>query len=159
MAHWQRIPDIGRTGDGMTPSPATAPSVTPGGTSPRLDYTMTLTSTGPVQVWAYLSPRNNVLPTDGLKYAISIDGAAPQVVNITTATGANDTSMNRQWERNTSDNVNLTMTTHTISTPGVHVLRFWMVDPTVVLQKLVVDTGGLRPSYLGPPESARFPIR
>jgi hypothetical protein len=153
---WRRIPDIGRTGAGMTPSPVTAASRTPGGNSPRLEYTVNLTTTGPVTVWAYLSPRNNVLWGDGLKYAVSIDDGAPQLVNITTATGADDTSMNRQWERNTSDNANRTATTHMISTPGQHTLKFWMVDPTVIVQNLIVDTGGLRPSYLGPPESVRL---
>jgi hypothetical protein len=154
---WLRIADIGQTGAGMTSSPAKAASQVPGGASPRLEYTMSLFTTGEVTVWAYLSPRNNVLPADGLKYAVSIDGDTPQIVNITTATGADDTAMNRQWERNTSDNVNRTATTHVIAASGVHVLKFWMVDPTVVLQKLVVDTGGLKPSYLGPPESMQIP--
>ncbi|WP_234359333.1 glycosyl hydrolase 115 family protein [Plantactinospora sp. BC1] len=153
--YWKRIPDLGRTGDGLTPFPVTAPSRTPGGNSPRLEYELTLTSAGPVKVSAYLSPRNNVLPTEGLRYAVSIDGAAPQIVNVTAATGANDTSMNRQWERNTSQNVNVTTTTHTVDGPGVHTLKFWMVDPTVVVQQLVVQTAELPYSYLGPPESRR----
>jgi hypothetical protein len=106
-----------------------------------------------------LSPRNDVLPTGGLRYAISIDDAPPQIVDATRATGADHTSMNRPWERNTSDNVNRTVTTHTIDRPGSHTLKFWMVDPTAVLQNLVVDTGGLLPSYLGPPESVRVAPR
>jgi Glycosyl hydrolase family 115/Gylcosyl hydrolase family 115 C-terminal domain len=156
-ARWKRIPGIGRTGDGMEPFPVTAPSRAPGSSSPRLEYETTLFTKGPVKLWAYLSPRNPTLSPDGLRYAVSIDGEPPQVVNITKATGADDTAMNRQWERNTSDNVNRTATTHMIRKPGRHVIKIWMVDPTVVVQKLVLDTGGLRTSYLGPPESRRYP--
>ena len=155
-ASWRAIPDLGRTGAGMTPFPVTAASRA-AGAGPRLEYRMTLFTAGPVTVWAYLSPRSNVLPGDGLRYAVSFDDAAPQVVNITRATGADDMTMNRQWERTTSDNVNLTSTRHEVAAPGPHVLKVWMVDPAVVVQKLVVDTGGLRPSYLGPPESKRWP--
>ncbi|HEX7490639.1 MAG TPA: glycosyl hydrolase 115 family protein [Candidatus Limnocylindrales bacterium] len=154
---WRKIVGIGRTGDGIEPFPQTAQPVTAGGGSPRLEYDLTLFTTGLVTVCVYLSPRNDVLANGGLRYAVSIDNDAPQIVNIATATGAADAVMNRQWQRNTSNNVNLTSTTHKISTAGHHVLRFWMVDPTVVLQNIVVDTGGLRESYLGPPASMPRP--
>jgi hypothetical protein len=150
---WQLIPLIGRTGAGMTPFPATAARQSIDEQSARLEYDVQLWSAGKVVVWAYLSPRNNVRPTDGLQYAVSLDDAKPQVVNVTTA--LNGIPMNRSFERNTSDNVNRTSTEHQVSSPGAHVLKFWAVDPTVVVQKLVLDTGGLKDSYLGPPESFR----
>jgi Gylcosyl hydrolase family 115 C-terminal domain len=153
--HWRRLAGIGRDGAGMEPFPVTAAPVSPKAGTPRLQYRFTTTSAGPVHVWAYLSPRNDVLAHGGLRYAVSLDGQAPQLVNIQKQTGAEDATMNRQWERNTSDNVNRTVTTQVIDRPGTHTLTFWMVDPTVVLQKLVVDAGGVEESYLGPPESLR----
>jgi hypothetical protein len=138
----------------VTPWPSNAASQTPGGSSPRLEYTFTTTSSGPVTLSTMLQPRNNVLPTDGIRYAVSIDDAAPQIVNVTQATGADDGGMNRQWERNTSDNTTITWTSHEIGA-GVHTLKFWMVDPTVIAQKFVLETRPLPYSYLGPPESRR----
>jgi hypothetical protein len=91
-----------------------------------------------------------------LRYAVSVDDGAPQIVNITQVTGSDDGGMNRQWERNTSNNTTITWTTHELAGPGVHTLKFWMVDPTVIAQKFVVETAGELPySYLGPPESRR----
>jgi hypothetical protein len=36
---------------------------------------------------------------------------------------------------------------------GAHVLKIFMIDAGVVLDKIVIDCGGLKPSYLGPPET------
>jgi len=52
-----------------------------------------------------------------------------------------------------ADNIRIAASPHHISTPGQHVLKYWLVDPGPVLQKIVVDAGGIKPSYLGPPES------
>ena len=44
-------------------------------------------------------------------------------------------------------------TAHHVSAAGVHGVKVWMVDPGVVLQKLIVHQGPVPPSYLGPPEA------
>ncbi|MET7569699.1 glycosyl hydrolase 115 family protein [Streptomyces sp. NPDC005492] len=151
---WRRIDGIGRTGAGMTPWPVTLPRQTPGGAnSPRLEYEVSLLSAGEVTVWAYLSPRNPALPTGGLRYGVSLDAGPIETVDINV--GADDGLLNAVWARNTSDNVNATATKHSVTKAGVHRLKFWMVDPTVVLQRLVIDTGGLPALYLGPLESRR----
>jgi len=59
----------------------------------------------------------------------------------------------KDWETSVKDSVRKAKSTHALAEPGYHTLKFWMVDPGVVLQKLVVNLGGEKPSYLGPPES------
>jgi Glycosyl hydrolase family 115/Gylcosyl hydrolase family 115 C-terminal domain len=147
---WQRIPGLGRTLSGMTPVPVTAASQTPGESSPRLEYRVYVSKGGPVSVRATVSPTLNFPNGNGLRYAISFDGQPPTIVNIHAGENL------QAWEKWVADNANLTTSEHQLDQPGEHVLKYWMVDPGVVLQKLVIDTGGLRPSYLGPPESTRW---
>ena len=145
---WQRIPDIGRTGAGMSAMPLTASSQTPGGNAPRLEYRVFMLDSGNVQVRTYLSPTLNFSGRpEGLRYAVSFDDQPPQIVNM-----AADSSL-KAWEQSVSDNVTIATSRHALAHPGEHTLKFWMVDPGVVLQKIVIDAGGVRPSYLGPPES------
>ncbi|WP_405918652.1 glycosyl hydrolase 115 family protein [Streptomyces longwoodensis] len=157
---WHRLHGIGRTTSGMTPWPVTAPPQTPGRTtSARLEYEVTLLGPPPggeVTLWVEASPRNPALPTGtGLRYAVSFDDAPPRTVDIIAATGADDTTMNTPWARNTSDNVNRTATRHALTAPGPHRLTFWAVDPTLIVQRLLIDTGGLPQTYLGPAQSMR----
>jgi hypothetical protein len=134
----------------MTALPTTTPSQNPGGNGARLEYRAFLFDTGTVTVKAYVSPTLNFSGAKtGVRYAVSIDDEAPQVVNITAD------SSNTAWEKSVADNIRILSTKHRVDRAGLHVLKVWFVDPGVVLQKLVIDAGGERPSYLGPPESYR----
>ncbi len=149
---WQRIPDFGRTLSAMTPFPVTAHRQEPGGDSPRLEYRMHLFRGGRVKVQVFASPTIDFADAQGLRYAVSFDDEPPQTVNLWA-----DNS-NSAWEQAVSENIRMAVSEHELEKPGAHVLKFWMVDPGVVLQKIVVDTGGVRPSYLGPPESFHRPV-
>lgn len=147
--HWQKIPDFGRTLSGMTTFPVTASSLNPSSNGMRLEYQMYLFHDGAISVDAYLAPTQKFLPGDGFRYAISFDNETPQVVNIHASYAQAD------WERSVKDSVRVLKSKHTLTKPGYHTLKFWVIDPGLVLEKLVVDTGGVRQSYLGPPESFR----
>jgi Glycosyl hydrolase family 115/Gylcosyl hydrolase family 115 C-terminal domain len=146
-ARWESIDDFGRTSSAMTIFPVTAQSVIPPENSPHLEYKMFLFDPGRFEVEAILAPTLNFVPGRGLRYAISFDNQEPQVIDAL----ANNSQ--KDWEIAVKDGVRKIRSIHSLERPGYHVLKFWMVDPGVVLEKLVVDLGGVKPSYLGPPES------
>jgi hypothetical protein len=144
---WEKIPDYGRTLSAMTISRVTAASVTPPQNSPCLEYQMYLFDSGKVDVQAIVAPTLNFVPGRGLRYAVSFDDQPPQMVDVLAQNSLHD------WEESVKDSVRKSVSTHVLDKPGVHTLKIWMVDPGLVLEKIVVDFGGVKPSYLGPPES------
>ncbi len=152
---WIRIPDYGHTLSGMaTRSLVNAPGATPGKDSPCLEYRMFLFDTGKVSVEGIFGPTLNFLSDRNVRYAVAFDDDAPQEITLLPK-GYNAQNFNRDWEKTVEDNGRHSFSAHTIRRPGFHTLKVWMIDPGVVLEKLIVNCGGVRPSDLGPPESYR----
>jgi hypothetical protein len=146
---WEMIPGIGKNGNGMHTGPVTAPSVA-AGKDPFLEYPVWISDTGHLSVSVRCSPTLG-FNRDTLRYAISFDDGAPQTINILA-----DHS-NKKWMQWVADNINISSSVHEIGKPGAHVLKYWMVDPGIVVQQITIDCGGLQETYLGPPETRTLP--
>ncbi|HYF31176.1 MAG TPA: glycosyl hydrolase 115 family protein [Chitinophagaceae bacterium] len=146
---WTVIPGIGKTGSGLCAFPVTAPAQSPGGSSPHLAYDVYVSDKGTATIYAYFSPTLNFHNSDsGLQYAISVDDEAPQIISVN-----KDDNKLKTWEQWVANNIIIKTSTHNITIPGKHVVKFWLVNPGLVLQKLVLDFSVPGPSYLGPPET------
>ncbi|WP_207494775.1 glycosyl hydrolase 115 family protein [Aridibaculum aurantiacum] len=141
------IPGIGRTGDGVTTFPVTATALL-AANSTHLQYEFYSYDTGKLSLNLYFSPTLNFHNNEGLKYAVSIDDEKPQVISIN-----KDDENQAKWGSWVANNVIVKATQYSSKKPGKHVLKYWAISPGVVLQKLVVDFGGVKQSYLGPPET------
>ncbi len=75
--------------------------------------------------------------------------------------GYNASNGNRDWAYSVRDNARYIASRHQIAEPGYHTFRVWMVDPGVVLERILIDTpaSAKAVSYLGPPESFRGTAR
>lgn len=145
-ARWIIIPDLGKTLSGVT---VRIPHGDLEAAPCYLEYDMELTTTGEVRVEVLVSPTLNFNGNRGLRYAVSFDGGKEQIVNF----NGHYRGELGQWQ---AESIIKTSTTHHISEAGRHTLRFRVLDPGIVLQKIMVDTGGLKPSWLGAPESERM---
>ncbi len=146
---WKVIPNIGRDGDGITTFPVTASAPNIGATTPHLEYQFYTYDSGSFQLNLYFSPTLNFYgDSTGLQYAVSIDDEQPQIISIN-----KDDHDIKKWSEWVANNINIQTTRHAIHKKGKHILRYWMISPGVVLQKLVLHFGALPPSYLGPQET------
>lgn len=165
---WITLPNLGRTGSSVTIAPTNAERQVPDNDPAHLEYTFSIFDSTHVELLTYVSPTDNFKREEGLKFAVSIDHEKPQIVNM--HEGADWESLRKR----VGDHIAILTTKHGNLMPGKHILKVWIVDPGVVFQKFVFDLkqtkskhiepanewnrtpnndGGVKPSYLGPPES------
>jgi len=144
---WDVVEGLGRNGKSITVLPSTVPSRTNApditGNSPVVEYDMHLFSTGSVAVTVNCVPTQSINAEHGRRLAVAFDGDTPQIVSP------------QHGDHSVINNMMILRSQHQVAVPGPHILKIWMVDPGVVLDKIVINTGGLKDSYMGPPESGR----
>lgn len=142
--HWETIQDMGKTKSAMTTFPQ---NIYPKeNDNIYLEYDIDFESTGDFKVHLLLSPTLNFNANKGLRYTISFDGKNEQIINF----NGHYKGELGLWQ---AEAIIKSTTKHTITEKGKHTLRFRVLEPGIVLQKILIDTGGLKPSYLGAPES------
>jgi len=153
-AAWQAIPGLGRTGSGaVTVQPFTAKSYTRQSHfrqhAPALEYDVWLFNEGSVTLDTYAVPTKRIHEGLKLRYAVAINDQPAKIANLHVDGGEH----NPRWQLSVEENTIVGSTEHRIAQPGRHTVKVWMLDPGVVLDKFVLDAGGVRPSYFGPPET------
>lgn len=143
-AQWITIPHLGKTTAAITTTPVT---IQPDAGT-WVEYDIELASTGEAKVEMLLAPTLNFNGGCGLRYAVSIDGGKEEVVNF----NGHYRGELGKWQ---AEHIIKSTTVHQISSPGKHTLRFRVLDPGIVLQKIMIDMGGLKPSWLGAPETRK----
>ena len=150
-AAWQIIPGLGRTGDSVSVFPVSAESVDPSKLatdSPLLEYNFYVFTPGDFAASCFLVPTQPLVAGTGLRYAIAVDDHPPQQVTV----DRSEEVGGRKWSQNVL-NASTVGTSKLVLSGGPHVLKIYMVDAGVVLDKIVLNAGGSRPSYLGPPQT------
>ncbi|MFT3829075.1 MAG: glycosyl hydrolase 115 family protein [Opitutaceae bacterium] len=147
-AGWRTVPGLGRTGSAVTVLPSMAAIET--AAAPRLSYRFHIADGGPATVHLRLLPTFPLASGTGLRLRLAVDNTAPQLLAITDGFEPGSDA----WkERVLTNAAETSIALPAPLAPGWHTLHLVAVDPGVVVDKLVLDLGGLRPSYDGPAET------
>ena len=139
---WVIIPNMGRTLSAITTMPVT---VNPAADT-YVEYDFITESKGEASLLIRFSPTLNFNENKGLSYAISIDGNPEKIINL----NGHYRGELGKWQ---ADHVIDSETIYQLEGAGKHTLRIRPLDPALVIQKIMIDFGGMKPSYLGAPET------
>ena len=151
-ASWQEIPSHGRTLSSMTglikPELSFVNKPTQ---APYLEYPLHFFTKGKLEIHTIVAPTLNFVPDRGLRFAIGFDDDMPQIVDVLAKNSAVD------WEESVKDGVRVVISQHDLAQAGAKKLRLYLLESGLTIQKIVINTGQLKASYLAPAASKYLP--
>jgi hypothetical protein len=176
QAKWILLPDLGRSEACMGINPVTVASASPEN-APKLEYKVFLPAGGITRVCLGVLPTQDINPSRGLRIAVSIDEGQPQIIDARKGfvdtfneyTKDNLSRSNvlkplpqlgpdyalvsrRQPRRNEIfDNLRWLDADLDVKGSGMHTIKVFMIDPELVLERIVVNPDNNHPSYFGAP--------
>lgn len=113
---------------------------------------MIVDQSGPATLTLFLAPTLDTLGKGGLSIGVSVDDqpVQPLTARLEATGGTQDTPGKQAWAEAVHDNLMRLSADLESLTKGRHVVRIWRLDDNVVLEKIVLATVPVPPSYLGP---------
>lgn len=143
---WTVFPNLGRTLSGIAVMPYTS---TPAGN--KLNYQVVLPDTvNAVTVHVIVKSTLAFSNKDGHRYAVSVNGGEPQVVNFNANLNENPENIYSVFYPTVARRVVENTVKFNLTNQPTRPLTVSLqpLDPGVVFEKLVIDYGGYTPSYL-----------
>lgn len=177
---WMLLPGLGR-GEGCMGASDVCKQTSDKQTSnqPTLEYQVLLPDTNTVTLCIGILPVQDVQPERGLRLAVQIDGQKPVVLDA--RQGFKDefkeytkenlamspnlkplpeveknillTGYGQERRNEVFDNMRWLTARLPVAGGGLHTLKIMMVDPEVVLERIIVNPDNAHPSYFGAPET------
>jgi hypothetical protein len=150
-AGWRVLTGLGRSGACITLLPSTAKPV-PGSES-RVAYRFHVNGSAAATLHFRLLPTHPLVAGRGLRFGVSLDSAVAMPVAVMDGFDTHSNGWNRRVLANAME---ATLVLPGGLAPGWHQLELIATDAGLLIDKIVVDLGGLQPSYDGP-EETRIP--
>ncbi len=149
-AQWTVIPDMGRTRSGVTLMPYTE-----GVEGAALTYRFRMPGgvKRPLKVHVVVKSTLDYLNKGGLTYRVQLDGGPTETVNFNHNLNEKPENIYSVYYPTVARRVVECTVTLTAAEGEYHTLTVMPDDPAIVFEKIVVDGGGYRPSYLFMDES------
>ncbi|QKJ32206.1 glycosyl hydrolase 115 family protein [Mucilaginibacter mali] len=106
-----------------------------------LSYSFYTTSSSPAEVKLYTLPTLPLNNNFSMRYAVSIDDGPATMLDFKTV------GRTEEWKQNVLSNSAVRSVKVPVLSTGKHTIHIYMIDPGVVLDRMVIDLGGLRPGY------------